>query len=108
GTAIGWHNVHWCSIKITRQGQCGRTCGPVEPVGKLPSPSVGRSALRMMGCNSDPRIETFGASSWVNCEAPAGPATVRLQSSVRFVTSTSPAPEMLPCGVRILKDWHQI
>jgi hypothetical protein len=61
----------------------------------------------MMGCNNDPRIETFGASAWVNCEVPAGTmgfATVRPQSSVCFVTSTSPDPEIVPRGVRMLKD----
>src|SRR4029079_15089358 len=77
-----------------------------------PSPRVGRSALRNLGCDKGPRIETFGAVSMeVTCEALIGTtrlATDRLQSSVCCPRSTSPVPETSPRRVCMLNIWHEM
>jgi hypothetical protein len=76
-----------------------------------PSPRVGRSALRIIGCNKDPRIETRGGASVLSCEAFNGVArlaTNKFQSSVCCAKSTSPDPDISPRRVCMLNIWHQI
>src|SRR5262249_10437505 len=71
-------------------------------------PRVGRSALRIMGCNKDPRIETRGGASVLSCEALSGVArlaTNKFQSSVCCAKSISPEPEISPRRVCMLNIW---
>jgi hypothetical protein len=70
---------------ISRKPQRGETSVAIGLVCVDPSPRVGRSALRIIGCDKDPRIETRGGASVLSCEAFTGVArlaTNRFQSSV--------------------------
>ncbi len=57
---------------ISREDQRGEIWLAVEPVCADPSPRVGRSALRIMGCASDPLMENRGGVSVLSCEAFSG------------------------------------
>ena len=52
-----------------RKGQRGETWLAPGLVCVDPSPRVGRSALRIIGCDKDPRMETRGGVSVLSCEA---------------------------------------
>ena len=67
------------------QHQRGEIWLAVAPVGSDPSPSVGRSVRRIVGCASAPLMEIRGGVSALSCDAFNGCAllaTNRFQSSV--------------------------
>src|SRR3990172_6915133 len=106
---------HQPRSKLLRQGhavvrcpQRGETTGDSVPT--APPPSVWCPALRIEGCASGPRIETFGGSAALTVEALAEVrwlVTDKFQSSVFRGRSTSPDPDTTPCGVCILNILHQ-